>query len=513
MAPQADTTEHRLPTLLEVLNLRTKPPVDLWCFYAFMKEEYKGIEYLEFWLAVVKHLSLCRNYVRGLRQSIVASERDISSSRTSSVLLDTLVQGGTLDDTDSHRLSAFLRGEDPEGNFGNMYRLSTLLDTINPKDQHLANEIQQLKAQKLQQQSDKLNGEQQENSNFPQFPNAGTTTTTRAQERRRSIDRDSSARGVSNQIASEGQQEPENPFNEKASEPSQDSPIDNASFHSASQNPIASGISQAYNAVTQPRATSSLYDHGLSATPPRSASMQQHYESQPEPRIPPARVPDPPSTTLGPQLPSDTIRNGNETISSFVSRSDIKKSTHYILVTYFIPGAEREIILPQHIMRSVRHAIEVEGRDDPEVFDEAREYVFETMQKGAFKAFLASKALGNTSPFGNIVRLICGLVALFAALWVAFILIFLDWRPERVRLWLILPFEIGIYGICAGLFSLDPILVLLGYSEIAPHNLIRIREPYVRRVLLRRSLYTLVVGILLSAGLVCLFTFVPGKRL
>lgn len=109
---------------------------------------------------------------------------------------------------------------------------------------------------------------------------------------------------------------------------------------------------------------------------------------------------------------------------TFISRSDIKQSTHYILVTYFIPGAEREIVLPQRIMKSVRKAIEEDGRDDPEVFDEAREYVFQAMQQEAFRAFLAAKALGNTTPFGSIVRLIIGLLSTFAAFWVGFILIF-----------------------------------------------------------------------------------------
>lgn len=477
MSRIADSSRHRLPTLFEVLNLRTQAPVDLWCFYVFMREEYRGIEYLDFWLAVVKHLSLCRNYVRGLRQSIIASERDMSSSRTSSVLLDTLIQDGTLDDMDSHRLSAFLRGEDPDGNPGSMYRLSALLDTLNPRDQNLAAEIQQLRTQQLQQQQ----GEQ-----VPLYqsqpPNTSAAAAAWAQEKRKGP----SIRAVSDQRQGQAVTTT-NVFDEKQSssaQPSPESPFDDASFHSASANPFQTS-------VQRPATTSALYDQGLSATP---LQREPTADGEPKPVM-------------------NMVRPGNETTSSFVSRNDIKQSTHYILVTYFIPGAEREIVLPQRIMKDVRHAIEVEGRDDPEVFDEAREYVFEAMQREAFPAFLAAKALGNTTPFGSVVRLIIGLISMFAAFWVGFILIFLDWTPRRVRLWLILPFAIGVYGICSGLYNLDPILAFLGYSETGPGKMIRIKEPFVRSLLAKRAVYVFLVGLIITAAFVVLFVFVPGRRL
>jgi hypothetical protein len=44
-------------------------------------------------------------------------------------------------------------------------------------------------------------------------------------------------------------------------------------------------------------------------------------------------------------------------------------------------------------------------------------------------------------------------------------------------------------------------------------NFIRIREPYVRRLLNRRAMIALLVVILVDAACVVLFVFVPGKRL
>jgi hypothetical protein len=431
-----------------------------------MREEYRGIEYLDFWLAVVKHLSLCRNYVRGLRQSIIASERDMSSSRTSSVLLDNLIQDGTLDDTDSHRLSAFLRGEDAEGHPGSIYRLSALIDSLNTTDQALAAELEQLKSKQTQNYQNNLSSPSEEYSlPAPNNSNAGAAW---AQEKRK---------GTGSPIRVVMPQSPDQQlnslFNEKIEYP------ENSSRNKTPSNPIPN-----------PGTTSTLYDQGVSAktTAPNRISKVSRVSNVHN-------------------LPAET------TTTSFVSRNDIKQSTHFILVTYFIPGAEREIVLPQRIMRSVRHAIEVEGRDDPEVFEEAREYVFEALQREAFRAFLAAKALGNTTPFGSVIRLIIGLVSMFAAFWVAFILIFLDWQPKSTRLWLILPFGVGIYGLCSGLYNLDPLMAIMGYSETSPGKLIRIREPYVRSLLVKRAIYVLVVIVVVTACFVVLFALVPGKRL
>lgn len=195
-----------------------------------------------------------------------------------------------------------------------------------------------------------------------------------------------------------------------------------------------------------------------------------------------------------------------------VTRAHIRESAYGIMANYLVPGAECELALPLHITRGVTTSIEVDGRDDPEVFDEAKEYVFQAMEREAFPAFLAYKALGNLSPMGAITRLFIGLLALFAAFWVAFILIFLDYH-KTVRLWLILPFSVGIYGCLTYQYYLDPIAVFVGYSELVYFKYHKIREPYVNALLRRRAVWVMTVIFILVVCLCVLFGLVPGRRL
>lgn len=117
-----------------------------------------------------------------------------------------------------------------------------------------------------------------------------------------------------------------------------------------------------------------------------------------------------------------------------VSRQDIRASAEKILYTFLLPGAEREIILPGSITQDVTTSIEEFGRDDPEVFDVAKDYVFQAMERDAFPGFLRMKALGNLIPPTLILRLIVGLLAMFGGFWTAFVLIFLD-MDRLTRCW------------------------------------------------------------------------------
>jgi hypothetical protein len=49
MSPQPDMTRNRLPTLFEVLSRRTLPPVDLFSFYIYMRDQQRSVDYLDFW--------------------------------------------------------------------------------------------------------------------------------------------------------------------------------------------------------------------------------------------------------------------------------------------------------------------------------------------------------------------------------------------------------------------------------------------------------------------------------
>lgn len=117
-----------------------------------------------------------------------------------------------------------------------------------------------------------------------------------------------------------------------------------------------------------------------------------------------------------------------------VARADIRTSAEKILYTFLLPGSEREIIIPQGILDDITTSIEEDGRDDPEVFDAAKDYTFQAMERDAFPGFLRAKALGNLVPPSSFLRMCVGLLALFAGFWAGFVFIFLD-LPKHVRCW------------------------------------------------------------------------------
>ncbi|RSH90099.1 Bud site selection protein, Revert to axial protein 1 [Saitozyma podzolica] len=57
---------NRLPTLQEVLDRRTRPPLDLFCFYIFLQRE-SAEDALDFWLDVQQHENMCKAYFKASR--------------------------------------------------------------------------------------------------------------------------------------------------------------------------------------------------------------------------------------------------------------------------------------------------------------------------------------------------------------------------------------------------------------------------------------------------------------
>ena len=232
-----------------------------------------------------------------------------------------------------------------------------------------------------------------------------------------------------------------------------------------------------------------------------------------------------------------------------VARADIRASAEKILYTFLLPGSEREIILPQGILNDITTSIEEEGRDDPEVFDAAKDYTFQAMERDAFPGFLRAKALGNLVPPSSFLRLCLGLLGMFGGFWAAFACILLD-KPKHIRCWvshpnqspslspfrprvigplpcpfpyrfpvltvvtqLILPFTIGIYCLSSQQYSIDPVLALAGLSEYTFMNWSRVREPYIRRLLNKRAIMVFGFTVLVGVAVIVLFIFVPGRRL
>ena len=141
------------------------------------------------------------------------------------------------------------------------------------------------------------------------------------------------------------------------------------------------------------------------------------------------------------ELPSDSNSPAHT-----VARADIRASAEKILYTFLLPGAEREIILPHSITHDITAAIEEQGRDDPEVFDAAKDYVFQAMERDAFPGFLRMKALGNLVPPSIVLRAIVGLLGVFAGFWASFVFIFLDYS-RSTRAWVSSPNKVYINSI------------------------------------------------------------------
>lgn len=191
---------------------------------------------------------------------------------------------------------------------------------------------------------------------------------------------------------------------------------------------IAGPSNMERKSTSDQRLSAFLRDNGTKHSPSNSHGSNQSNDNTPESERPPR-----PSFMTGTQSNSPANDSSNSPGNN-VARADIRASAEKILYTYLLAGSEREIILPMGILDNITHAIEVEGRDDPEVFDAAKDYVFQAMERDAFPGFLRHKALGNIVQPSMMLRLIVGLVVLFAAFWTSFILIFLDYS-RQTRCW------------------------------------------------------------------------------
>jgi hypothetical protein len=212
--------------------------------------------------------------------------------------------------------------------------------------------------------------------------------------------------------------------------------------------------------------------------------------------------------------PSSGTRNGGDSNSPghTVARNDIRASAEKILYTYLLPGSEREIILPESMVSTVINLIEDDNRDDPEVFDPAKDYVFQAMERDAFPGFLQAKALGNLVPLSIIARLAFALISFGGGFWGAFYVVLRN-KPRNIRCWVILPFAVAAYFIVSYQYKIDPVMAFIGYSEYTFMNWAPIREPYVRKLLNKRALVTAAIAFLTAAALSILFIFVPGTML
>ena len=96
----------RLPTLYEVLIQRTSSPVDLWTFYTYLSQFPYAVNYLDFWIDLMAHTRLCKDYINIVRRSLSdidneyenanangnENENESAQSVTTSVLMNRLME-------------------------------------------------------------------------------------------------------------------------------------------------------------------------------------------------------------------------------------------------------------------------------------------------------------------------------------------------------------------------------------------------------------------------------------
>ncbi|WVQ97476.1 hypothetical protein IAU59_004590 [Kwoniella sp. CBS 9459] len=382
---------NRLPTLQEVLDRRTRPPLDLFCFYIFLQRE-SAEDALDFWLDVQQHENMCKAYFKDLRRS-----------------------GRSIQD------------------------------------------------------------------DWPEFANYAQTNGSH--------------------------------FSPLLSLPSQpNSPVLDSNFPSPRQgDDFDQTRSPSLSGGRERRDTES---HGppvtFSPTPSQGEMMGQPQQK------------DRPSMTLSGRMSmrgrwAERKSKAPTVIARdrAIEKTALVEGAERIYLRYLLPGAEREIYLPPSLR--INNFPISDSREAspliPDLFHAQKVYIFKALEQDAFPRFLRAKAFGNLTPLGSFVRLVAGMLCLWGGFVLAFSLIFLDYKPKLTRLWTILPFIFATNLLLSSYYSLSPLLALFNQSETTPFRLIRVKEPYVKKLITIRALWIELVCILITAVLVVIFTVVPGHRL
>ncbi|KZS89679.1 hypothetical protein SISNIDRAFT_416710 [Sistotremastrum niveocremeum HHB9708] len=149
----------------------------------------------------------------------------------------------------------------------------------------------------------------------------------------------------------------------------------------------------------------------------------------------------------------------------------------------------------------------------PDMFHAQQEYCFRAMEQDVFPRFLRAKAYGNLTSVSASVRLVVGLLILWAGLSAAFSLIFLDVHPKSKRFFLFIPFTLATLFLVSHQYALDPILIFFNQSETTPFRTTPLRDPYVKKMLRVRAIWVMVLILGIDAALTLMFWAVPGHRL
>lgn len=530
-------TLNRLPTLGEILSNKTKSPVDLYTFYLFMKEIENKVDYLDFWFDLINHLNLCKYYVKGLRDSILRqssqfndysnrnshlsqsqqqqqlqqpqytsqnltnsesnlrnsiplSEKSKHKSLSSSILLDLIINDHVLEDNDSNRLSQFLRGDININNLDP--KLKNIIDHYNREEE------------KSLAKTPNLNSSE---SPILQSPNLNSFK----EDYNHSFDN--------------------NPFQQPKRISSHSKLLDDSSNNSSIiDNQLDFGEAKPTSFITSPKyvtlnnESSPQLPQQQQQIPPQQYQQQYQQEPSEQYQQPPSQQPTQSEFqqpvprfnrhSINPSLLEKLIKESSLSENhSFITRNNLKESSHNLLLKYFVEDSEKNLDLPSDLNQFIIKSIEVDGRDDPDIFNSVKIYIFNKIENDHLPKFLNFMAIRNINKSINI-RLLIGFISIFIAFWISYTLIFLKYY-KGYRAVIVIPFLIGFYCLISSIYLIDPILCWCRLSESFVYNksFIRIREKFIYKLLLKRSLWVLFLILLFTAIFTILFSLVPGHRL
>ncbi|KAI8982242.1 hypothetical protein BDF20DRAFT_1000239 [Mycotypha africana] len=459
---------YSLPTLEDILNRKTLPPVCLYNFYIVMRDKFELDDLLDFYLDVKHHEVLWRRYAKSLLKEQAAVPQMADQTLKRQKKNNAIIPVGMLKST-SH--------------FSNHHH---------PEQQYpFTNEMERSASASTSELSSLLS-------------DSGTTYY-------------SLKNSEADQRLSEGLQytKPSLLFTEQQQYNEDDQPItkylditacvsDDISFINT---PLATQQQQRLyhhqqnmNQISQPMINSiennrgSVFQHFL----PNNSSM----------------------TTMKRFADDDNVISTNKNYRHQATLLEqLSASTERIVLTYFLNGSEKNLndILPTYIRANViERYVHPNGkiRIDPMLFADAKYAAFLYMERWAYPSFMRLKVWGNITDRQRYYRLVFGIICLTIGLSMSFSFIFLGYSPWGKRFWILLPFLFAIYQLLVFITRLDPLLaIVFNLSETTVFHFNKISQPQVKSILHARAIWLLLFSSVISVVLTIIFCAIPPQRL
>ncbi|EPX74594.1 regulator-G-protein signaling domain-containing protein [Schizosaccharomyces octosporus yFS286] len=195
-----------------------------------------------------------------------------------------------------------------------------------------------------------------------------------------------------------------------------------------------------------------------------------------------------------------------------ISQNHLSAFRQKIINRYLTKESPFRVPLPSHLVNPLLNASKYQLSEDPHIFADVHSFMFHFILKPAYNRFLERHMKHNIHSSSYAIRFLIGYIATFAAYWLGFCGIFLEYS-RRIRIWTLLPFFIGFYNLICSWFCLDPFLAFIGYFEIKPLHYSKIKN---RRILLHLQFRAVYAGLLIAALVAAntaIFSSVPSVRL